>query len=67
MSLMDKIKSLFSGGSAAGADDHAGHDHAGHDHAGHDHSHEPAAMPSSDPAGMPMSERDSDAGEDRPA
>ncbi len=62
MSLMDKIKSLFSGGSAAGADDHAGHDHAGHDH-----SHEPAAMPSSDPAGMPMSERDSDAGEDRPA
>jgi|RhiMetdeSRZDD1v2_1073273.scaffolds.fasta_scaffold1525666_3 hypothetical protein len=59
MSIMDKIKSLFSGGSAASTDDHAGHDHSGHDH---DHSHdEPAAaMPPADPAG--------DAGgEDRPA
>ena len=61
MSLMDKVKSLFSGGSSADA-----HDHAGHDHAGHDHSHEPApTMPPADPAGMPMSEPD--AGEDRPA
>lgn len=59
MSVMDKIKSLFSGGSAAKADDHAGHDHAGHDH-----SDEPAAMP---PTEMPMSEPGSDAGEDRPA
>ena len=59
MSLMDKIKSLFSGGSTAAADDHAGHDHSGHDH-----SHEPAAaMPPADP----MSEPGSDAGEDRPA
>jgi hypothetical protein len=55
MSIMDKIKSLFSGGSAS-TDDHAGHDHSGHDH---DHSHdEPAAaMPPADPAGD----------EDRPA
>jgi len=58
MSLMDKIKSLFSGGSSAATDDHAGHDHSGNDHAGHDHSDEPAA---------PMSEPGSDAGEDRPA
>ena len=55
MSLMDKIKSMFSGGrssdSTAAHDhdhdhaghDHAGHDHAGHDHAGHDHSHDPVA------------------------
>lgn len=49
MSLMDKIKSLFSGGSAAATDDHAGHDHAGHDH-DHDHSHEPAAAMPADPA-----------------
>ena len=65
MSLMDKIKEFFSGGSSAGEhDDHAGHDHAGHDHAGHDHSghdhaHEPAApMAPADPTGMaePMPE-----------
>lgn len=45
MSLMDKIKSIFSGGSSADANDHVGHDHSGHDHdhAGHDHSDEPAA------------------------
>lgn len=48
MSLMDKLKSMFSGGSSDSADapaehDHAGHDHAGHDHAGHDHSPEPVA------------------------
>jgi len=34
MSLLDKLKSLFSGGSSAGAHDH--------DHAGHDHAHEAA-------------------------
>jgi hypothetical protein len=52
MSLMDKLKSLFSGGSAD--------DHAGHDHSGPDHSHEPAApaMPPADPTGMPSSEED---------
>jgi hypothetical protein len=55
---MDKIKSLFSGGSATSMDDHAGHDHSGHDH---DHSHdEPVAALPADPAG--------DTGtEDRPA
>lgn len=55
MSFMDKLKSMFSGGSSH--DDHAGHDHA-HDHAGHDHSHEPVAppMPPADPAGMPTGE-----------
>lgn len=31
MSLMDKIKSLFGGGSADEADAHAGHDHAARD------------------------------------
>ncbi len=36
MSLMDKIKSLFSGGSSADAHDH--------DDAGHDHAHEPAPL-----------------------
>ena len=62
MSLMDKIKSMFSGGSSDTADDHAGHDHdhAGHDHdhAGHDHSHEPAAppMPQADMAETPAAE-----------
>ena len=55
MSLMDKIKSMFSGGSSDTADDHAGHDH---DHAGHDHSHEPAAppMPQADVAETPAAE-----------
>jgi hypothetical protein len=49
MSLMDKIKEFFSGGSSAGDD----HDHSGHDHSGHDHSHEAAApMPPADPTGM---------------
>jgi Cd2+/Zn2+-exporting ATPase len=48
---------LFSGGSAATTDAHAGHDHAGHDHDhDHDHSHEPAAASPANPAG-----------EDRPA
>jgi len=40
MSLMDKLKSMFSGGSPDTADAHAGDDHAGHDHP-----HEPAAPP----------------------
>ena len=59
MSVMDKIKSLFSGGSAASTDDHAGHDHSGHDH---DHSHdEPAAaMP-------PADATDGGSAEDQPA
>jgi hypothetical protein len=43
MSLMEKLKSMLSGGSSDAADAHADHDHDGHDHAGHDHSHEPAA------------------------
>ena len=70
MSLMDKIKSFFSGGSSADAHDHSGHDHSGHDHAGHehDHSHDPTtALPPTDPSGVPMSKPSSDAGEDRPA
>jgi hypothetical protein len=61
MSLMDKIKSFFSGGSAAGADDHAGHDHSGHDH-----SQEPAGtMPPAEQGGMPPMSDPGD--EDRPA
>jgi hypothetical protein len=53
MSLLDTIKSFFSGGSAADASGEAGHDHAGHDHDhSHDHgghTHEPAAaMPPAD-------------------
>lgn len=31
MSLMDKLKSLFGGGSSDDADAHAGHDHAARD------------------------------------
>ncbi len=62
MSLMDKIKSMFSGGSSAATDDHAGHDHSAHDQ-----SNEPAAPMPADPAGVPMSEPGGDAGEDRPA
>lgn len=42
MSLLDKIKSIFSGGSTADSHDHAGDDHSGHDHAGHDHDHDHA-------------------------
>ena len=58
MSLMDKLKSIFSGGSPDTADAHAGHDHAGHDHSEHDHSHEPATppLPAADLAEMPASE-----------
>jgi hypothetical protein len=58
MSLMDKIKSFFSGSSSA-ADSNAGHDHSGHDH-----SHEPTA--SADPAGMPTSEPADAESEDKP-
>jgi hypothetical protein len=63
MSFMDKVKSFFSGGSSAGADEHAGHDHSAHDMPS-----EPAApMPPADPAGMPTSDAGTDGGEDRPA
>lgn len=54
MSLMDKIRSFFSGGSA---DSHAGHDHSA---AGHEHPTEPVSPTAptvpTDPAGMPTSE-----------
>ena len=52
MSLLDRIKGLFSGGSAD-ADAHGGHDHSSTDH-----SHEPVAppLPPTDPAGMPTSD-----------
>ena len=58
MSLLDKLKSMFSGGSSDTVDDHAGHDH---DHAGHDHSHEPAAppLPQADVAETPAEPADS--------
>jgi len=59
MSVMDKIKSLFSGGSSAAGGERA----SGHDHSDHDHSHEPAA----EPAEMATPEPGDDAGEDRPA
>jgi hypothetical protein len=53
MSLMDKLKSMFSGGSSDAADAQAGHDHSGHDH-----SDEPVAppMPQADPAVTPTSD-----------
>jgi len=63
MSLLDRIKSMFSGGSSDSADSHAGHDHAGDDR-----SHEPAAPPTppADPAGMPASDTaPSEEGENR--
>jgi len=52
MSVMDKIKSMFSGGSSA-TDDHSGHDHNGHDH-----SHEPAAPAPAEPAAEPAADSD---------
>jgi hypothetical protein len=64
MSFMDKVKSFFSGGSSAGADEHAGHDHSAHAQAPVEPS---APMPPADPAGMPTSDAGNDAGEDRPA
>lgn len=52
MSLLEKIKSMFSGGSSTDTDAHAGHDHSGDDHShdhdhehGHDHSHDPVSAP----------------------
>jgi hypothetical protein len=57
---MDKIKSMFSGGSSA-TDDHSGHDHNGHDHA-----HEPAATTPAEPVAQPTVEPASDT-EDTPA
>ena len=45
MSLLEKIKSMFSGGSSADTDAHAGHDHAGDDH-DHEHGHDHTARPS---------------------
>ena len=56
MSLLDKIKSMFSGTSA--------HDHTDHDHTGHDHSHEPV-VPPADPAGTPTSAPADEEGENR--
>jgi ABC-type Zn2+ transport system substrate-binding protein/surface adhesin len=60
MSLLEKIKSMFSGGSSVDADAHAGHDHSGDDHShddehGHDHSHDPvpAASPLADDESTP--------------
>jgi hypothetical protein len=44
MSLMDKIKSLFSGGSSGTE----AHDHAGEDDAGRDDANEPVATPASE-------------------
>jgi len=51
MSLLEKIKSMFSGGSSD-ADAHAGHDHSGDDHShddehGHDHAADPVPAPNS--------------------
>ena len=63
MSLMDRIKSIFSGGSPDEADAHAGHDHAGDDH-----SHEPVAppVPPADPPATPASDAaPSEEGENR--
>ena len=51
MSLMDKIKEFFSGGSAGEAGEH---DHTGHDHSGHTHesSAATAPVPAPDPTGL---------------
>lgn len=59
MSLIDKIKSMFSGGSSDSTGAHAGHDHSGHDHSGHDHSHEPATPTT------PVSDAATEQGEER--
>lgn len=68
MSLMDKIKSMFAGGSSDEADAHSGHDHSGHDHDGHDHSHDPVAptLPA-DPMGAPTADVADPEGDNRPA
>jgi hypothetical protein len=49
MSLLDKLKSLFSGGSAGDTDPHAGHDHSAHDHS-HDDEVGQTPDPEPDPA-----------------
>ena len=54
MSFMDKLKSLFSGGSGADAHDHS---HAGHGHAHAEDAATPAALGTPapvDPLGTPM-------------
>jgi hypothetical protein len=60
MSLMDKIKSLFGGGSSDTADAHAGHDHAGSDLSAHDQVPEPTPVAppvaQTGSAGIPTSE-----------
>ena len=57
MSLMDKIKAMFSGGSDAHDHDHS---HAGHDHA-HGHDAVDAVPPApADPMGAPMPPADAD-------
>ena len=58
MSFLDRIKALFSGGSADAR--------AGHEHSAADHSHEPVAppMPPTDPAGMPTSDIAAEEGQD---
>jgi len=57
MSIVNKIRGIFSGDSSAAADDHSGHDHSGHDH-----THEPAAPAPPEPA-----DASSNGGEDQPA
>ena len=57
MSIVNKIRGMFSGDSSAAADDHSGHDHSGHDH-----SHEPVATTPVEPA-----DSNSNGGEDPPA
>lgn len=61
MSFMDRIKSLFSGGSSDGDA------HAGHDHSSAGHTHEPVAppQPPADPAGMPTGDSAPEEGENR--
>ena len=49
MSLMDKVKSFFSGGSHDHGDPDHSHDHGDHSHGDHDHSHEPAATMPTEP------------------
>ena len=55
MSFMDRLKSMFGGGSADAGDARAGHDHAGHDHPADDFAAEPL-QPPADPVGMSTSE-----------
>jgi len=50
MSLMDKLKSLFSGGSGTDAHDHS---HAGHDHSHEEHAAAETPVAPLDPLGTP--------------